>query len=74
MTSGISATRLLEAIRMIGPADALLPGVELGDVRRRPWPQHEETPLQPLSPYGAAQAYCYWMTRNLPAGLRHVSP
>jgi GDPmannose 4,6-dehydratase len=64
MTSGISATRLLEAIRMIA-----LPvryyqassSAMFGDAKG---PQTETTPLQPLSPYGAAKAYAYWMTRS----------
>ena len=29
-----------------------------------PPPQTEDTPFRPRSPYGAAKAYAYWMTRN----------
>jgi GDPmannose 4,6-dehydratase len=64
MTSGISATRLLEAIRMTGLPTRYYQASSsamFGDARG---PQNETTPLQPLSPYGAAKAYAYWMTRN----------
>lgn len=64
MTSGISATRLLEAIHMIGLPTRYYQASSsamFGDARA---PQSENTPLQPLSPYGAAKAYAYWMTRN----------
>jgi GDPmannose 4,6-dehydratase len=27
-------------------------------------PQRETTPFSPMSPYGAAKAYAYWMTKN----------
>jgi GDPmannose 4,6-dehydratase len=29
-----------------------------------PPPQHEETPLKPRSPYGAAKLYAYWLVRQ----------
>ena len=64
MTSGISATRLLEAIRMIGLPTRYYQASSsamFGDARG---PQDEMTPLKPLSPYGAAKGYAYWMTRN----------
>jgi len=64
MTSGISATRLLEAIRMTGLPTRYYQASSsamFGDARGL---QNERTPLQPLSPYGAAKAYAYWMTRT----------
>jgi GDPmannose 4,6-dehydratase len=64
MTSGISATRLLEAIRMIGLPTRYYQASSSAMFGDAPGPQHEETPLQPLSPYGAAKAYAYWMTRT----------
>jgi GDPmannose 4,6-dehydratase len=64
MTSGISATRLLEAIRMSGLPTRYYQASSSAMFGEAPGPQHEQTPLQPLSPYGAAKAYAYWMTRN----------
>ena len=64
MTSGISATRLLEAIRMIGLPTRYYQASSSAMFGDAPGPQSETTPLQPLSPYGAAKAYAYWMTRS----------
>jgi len=30
----------------------------------RSWPQTEETPFHPRSPYGVAKVYGYWITVN----------
>jgi len=64
MTSGISATRLLEAIRVIGLPTRYYQASSSAMFGDAPGPQDESTPLQPLSPYGAAKAYAYWMTRT----------
>ena len=64
--TGIGATRMLEAVRLAGLTD---------DVRfyqasssemfgNEPAPQSEATPLAPCSPYAAAKAYSYFMTRT----------
>ena len=65
---GLGTLRLLEAIRILGleKEDALLPGLDVGDVRQ--WsaetPQRETTPFYPRSPYGVAKLYAYWITVN----------
>jgi len=64
LTSGISATRLLEAIRMVGLPTRYYQASSSAMFGAAVAPQHEGTPLQPLSPYGAAKAYAYWMTRS----------
>jgi len=63
---GLGATRLLDAVRDLGPDCKYyqastselfggIPGTE---------PQNEETPFYPKSPYGAAKLYAYWVTVN----------
>ena len=43
----------------------LLPGVELGDVRRRARRRRtSRPPFHPRSPYGVAKVYAYWATSN----------
>jgi len=64
MTSGSSATRLLEAIRMVGLPTRYYQASTSAMFGAAAAPQDETTPLQPVSPYGAAKAYAYWMTRS----------
>jgi len=63
---GLGATRLLDAVRDLGPNCKYyqastselfggIPGTE---------PQSETTPFYPKSPYGAAKLYAYWVTIN----------
>ena len=62
--TGLSATRLLEAIRdaEVNPRFYQASSSEMFGAT--PPPQDEETPFYPRSPYGAAKVYAYWMTRN----------
>ena len=49
----------------VGRRVPLLPGVQLGDVRRRRRRRRTRTtPFYPRSPYGVAKVYGYWATRN----------
>jgi GDPmannose 4,6-dehydratase len=64
MTTGVGATRLLEAIRMIGLKCRYYQASSSEMFGATPPPQNEETPFWPRSPYGAAKVYAYWMTRN----------
>lgn len=62
---GLGCARLLEAIRISGLGEDLrfynASTSELyGDTSQ--YPQNENTPFQPCSPYAAAKLYAYWMT------------
>jgi len=63
--TGLSATRLLEAIRelQIRPRIYQASSSEMfGKVAEVP--QSERTPFYPRSPYGVAKVYAFWMTVN----------
>lgn len=64
LTTGMGATRLLEAIRMIGLNCRYYQASSSEMFGATPPPQNEQTPFWPRSPYGAAKVYSYWMTRN----------
>lgn len=63
--TGVSATRLLEAIRHDNPQTRYYQASSsemFGKAAETP--QKETTPLHPRSPYGVAKVYAYWMTVN----------
>ncbi len=63
--TGIGAVNLLEAIRIVNPAIRFYQASTsemFGKVKK--FPQDEDTPFYPRSPYGAAKAYAHWMTVN----------
>lgn len=62
--TGLGVTRLLEAIRETGVQTRLYQAGSSEMFGNAPPPQSEETPLCPRSPYAAAKAYAYWITRN----------
>jgi GDPmannose 4,6-dehydratase len=64
LTTGMGATRLLEAIRMVGLDCRFYQASSSEMFGATPPPQSEDTPFWPRSPYGAAKVYAYWMTRN----------
>lgn len=64
---GIGTLRILEAVRMLGFGDRTriyqASTSELfGKVQEVP--QNENTPFYPMSPYGIAKLYGYWITKN----------
>ena len=63
-TTGIGAVRLLEAVRVAGVKCRYYQASTSEMFGGSPPPQNEDTPIYPRSPYGAAKAYAYWMTRN----------
>jgi GDPmannose 4,6-dehydratase len=63
-TTGIGAMRLLEAVRVAGIRCRYYQASSSEMFGASPPPQDEKTPFYPRSPYGAAKAYAYWMTRN----------
>ncbi len=64
LTTGIGATRLLEAARMIGLECRYYQASSSEMFGASPPPQNETTPFYPRSPCGVAKVYAYWMTRN----------
>jgi len=63
-TTGLSATRLLEAIRLIGLEPRFYQASSSEMFGATPPPQNEATPFHPRSPYGVAKVYGYWISRN----------
>jgi GDPmannose 4,6-dehydratase len=65
LITGIGATNLLEAIRLVDPAIRYYQASTsemFGKVHSTP--QNEDTPFHPRSPYGVAKLYAHWMTVN----------
>ncbi|WP_216216686.1 GDP-mannose 4,6-dehydratase [Amycolatopsis aidingensis] len=74
--NGMGVLRMLEAIRIVSGRDGPPGGAHPGDPRfyqasssemfgnAAETPQHEHTPPQPRSPYGAAKAYGHLLTGN----------
>ncbi|NDD54125.1 GDP-mannose 4,6-dehydratase [bacterium] len=62
--TGVAATRLLEAIRVLNPRIKFYQASSSEMFGDAPAPQSEQTPFRPRSPYAAAKAYAYWMTVN----------
>lgn len=62
--TGLGTTRLLEALRITRLPARFYQASSSEMFGATPPPQSEESPFQPRSPYAAAKAYGYWMTRN----------
>jgi GDPmannose 4,6-dehydratase len=60
-----STVNLMEALRREAPAARLVVASSC-EIFGRPsrWPQSEETPLAPASPYGVSKAAAYWLVAN----------
>lgn len=63
-TTGLGSTRLLEAIRQSVPEARFYQASSSEMFGAANPPQNENTEFYPRSPYGAAKAYSYWMTKN----------
>jgi GDPmannose 4,6-dehydratase len=63
--TGMGVTNLLEAIRIVDPSIRFYQAStsELFGYTRE-FPQNEDTPFYPRSPYGVAKLYGHWMTIN----------
>ena len=66
--TGVSAIRMLEAIRVLGLDCRYYQASSSEMFGATPPPQDENTPFYPRSPYGAAKLYAYWVTRNYREG------
>ena len=62
--TGLSTTRLLEAIRLACPESKFYQASSSEMFGASAPPQSEDTVFYPRSPYGAAKVYSYWMTKN----------
>ncbi len=62
--TGLGALKLLEAVRKLGLACKFYQASSSEMFGSAPPPQRESTPFQPRSPYAAAKAYAFHVTRN----------
>lgn len=62
--TGLSTTRLLEAIRRINTKTRFYQASSSEMFGAANPPQHERTAFHPRSPYGVAKVYSYWMAVN----------
>jgi GDPmannose 4,6-dehydratase len=63
--AAVGATALLEAVRAAAPEARVYQAASseiFGDPLEAP--QHEETPIMPVTPYGAAKAYSFFIVRS----------
>jgi GDPmannose 4,6-dehydratase len=63
--AAVGATALLEAVRLAAPQARVYQAASseiFGDPLEAP--QHEETPVLPVTPYGAAKAYSFFIVRS----------
>jgi GDPmannose 4,6-dehydratase len=63
--AAVGATALLEAVRLVAP-DARVYQAASSEIFGDPLeaPQREETPVMPVTPYGAAKAYSFFIVRS----------
>jgi GDPmannose 4,6-dehydratase len=64
--TAIGATRVLEAIRLLGPRRMRFYQASSSEMfgKAQETPQRETTPFYPRSPYGVAKVYAHWITVN----------
>ena len=62
--NGLGTVRLLEATRLTGAKSRIYQASTSEMFGSQPPRQSERTPFQPVSPYGAAKLYAYWMSVN----------
>ena len=64
---GIGALRILEAVRLLGLKDKTkIYQASTSELfgKAKEFPQNENTPFHPRSPYGVAKLYAYWIAVN----------
>ncbi|MBN1982564.1 MAG: GDP-mannose 4,6-dehydratase [Chitinivibrionales bacterium] len=64
--NAMGVMRLLECVRHFGLSDCRIYQAASSELFGRPsqTPQTEQTPFEPLSPYGIAKLYAYWIIRR----------
>ena len=68
--TGLGTTRMLETIRKSGVPCRFYQASSSEMFGGAKPPQDEHTAFEPRSPYAAAKAYAYWMTRNYREGYK----
>lgn len=68
--TGLGTTRMLETIRKSGVQCRFYQASSSEMFGGAKPPQDEHTAFEPRSPYAAAKAYAYWMTRNYREGYK----
>lgn len=68
--TGLGTMRILEAIRKSGIKARFYQASSSEMFGSATPPQNEATPFEPQSPYAAAKAYAYWVTRNYRRGYQ----
>ncbi len=63
-TTGSGTIRILEAVRLSGIQTRFYQASSSEMFGATPPPQNEDSPFYPRSPYAAAKAYSYWITKN----------
>jgi GDPmannose 4,6-dehydratase len=66
--TGLGTMRILEAIRKSGLKTRFYQASSSEMFGCASPPQNEDTPFEPQSPYAAAKAYAYWVTKNYRQG------
>jgi GDPmannose 4,6-dehydratase len=66
--TGLGTIRLLEAIRKSGIQARFYQASSSEMYGDAPFPQNEQTPFRPRSPYAAAKVYSYWLANNYREG------
>lgn len=66
--TGLGTLRILEAIRKSGIPTRFYQASSSEMFGSAHPPQNENTPFEPQSPYAAAKAYAFWLTRNYRRG------
>ena len=64
---GVGALRILEAVRLLGLKDKTkIYQASTSELfgKTKEFPQNEDTPFHPCSPYGVAKLYAHWITVN----------
>ena len=67
--TGTGTVKILEALRSLGMDSKYYQASSSEMFGSSPPPQNEETPFRPLSPYGCAKLYGYWITKVYRTGF-----
>jgi len=69
-TTALGTVRLLEAVRRSGNNSRFYQASSSEMFGISPFPQNENTPFSPRSPYACAKVYAFWMVKNYRDGYK----